>query len=155
GGECVHATEDAVVFQIRSGCEIQRTGVAEGDAVAKCDAPQAVDADDVAVGVLQLAKVGTGHRIVDGDGTVSEVADQQFATEDAKVRWGNGDTPGRIEAQLVRKVPHDMAVAVVGDNSAPGGLTDRFARSVTLELAAGVGDVQPVTDGLDVERREV
>src|SRR5207244_4748783 len=92
-----------------AGAEEERVLRTEG-AVAKANAPEAVDDDRRAVLVVELAEEGARAGIVGVDGAVAEVTDQKRVPEGAEARRGDRHPTGRIEVPARDQPAHEGAV---------------------------------------------
>src|SRR5260370_41559933 len=97
-------------FRARSGGEEQGVDRRIDEAVAKGDAPQAVDRYRLPVGRLELADEPAGGQVIGVDPAVAEVADEQAVAELAKAGGRECHAPGRIERAARRDPPDQMAV---------------------------------------------
>src|ERR1700675_3580128 len=80
----VEPTVQPMFFRARSGGEEQGVDRRIDEAVAKGDAPQAVDRYRLPVRRLELADESAGGQVIGVDPAVAEVADEQAVAELAK-----------------------------------------------------------------------
>src|SRR2546425_2370384 len=85
-------------FVFRPGREVQRIAVAQADAVAELQPPEAGDGGKATVGVAQIAQEATAVAVKRRDvAATAEVAHQYGAAEGTEGGRGNGYAPRRIE----------------------------------------------------------
>jgi hypothetical protein len=135
----------------QAGGEVQRVRGAGGAAIAELQPPQVRDGDRLAVGVFQLADETAAVRIEGVDVAIAEIADQQIVAERAKVRGGDRYCPWIIELAVDDQAPLQLAVGVLDVD----GAVAQICRPVEDLIDRGVFDVEPIIDGLDVERMVV
>src|SRR6185369_17549206 len=99
--------EDAVLLLVRTCREVKRVCVAQRDAVAERQAPQAIDADRFAGLVSQVVLKRSTGQVEGGNGAaidaVAEITDQQRAPEGAELPRRNGHAPRRGQTAGVGK----------------------------------------------------
>src|SRR5438876_557893 len=100
GGDGGDAAVEAMGFVGGAGGEEEGVQVLTEEAVAEGQAPEAVDGDDVAAGVGELAEESAGGGVKRVDGAVAEVADEEVAGEGAEVGGGHGHAPRGVEGAL-------------------------------------------------------
>src|ERR1019366_799718 len=97
---------------VRTGGEEELVGAAVVCRTsAEFNSPQLVDADRLAIGVLQRAYklAGDGIEGVDGAG-VGVVRDQQSVAQLSKIPGRDGKAPGLVQWLALRELPHECPV---------------------------------------------
>src|SRR5207245_11567824 len=116
--------------------------------VTKAQCPQVVNRNWMVYLVSELTEKLARIQIIRIDATITEIADQQGITEQAKINGGEGQTPGRVEP-AVQNEALDQISAGVEDVDKPMGR----ARHVVVmgRVLQSIGDIEVATNVLDAE----
>src|SRR5690242_4057621 len=98
-------------FVVGSSGEIEFFGICVFGAVAESQRPKAIDFDRGSVLVPQQA-IKLATRVERGDLAAAELPDQNITSELSPVRWGNGQSPGRVKIFPVLKAADEVAAGI-------------------------------------------